>query len=350
MIAQIPPRVEVLSDLCLPPDDDAREQIFHSGPSELVPTRLDRSADDLGGTTARLCLDRPAVEAHLRRDLFRFRSPIDASPCRERPLPVQPFDIIGVVPEVFAPRPEHRVVDMKSDGDILLPGYGKGIVDEAIYLSVGMIERERSEDDRQPGLAIANTTDPADDVLNEGGQLLLGGHGAEGMHPRTADCHCRVRRTGEDLKGQITRLHAVVSISLGIGNSDKQQGGEDSHDVYGFAKGFYHPISFRSGENRLVGQALAQFHDLSDMEDNCPDAFVVRSWMPYCFLNCDTCDGLSQRTHPILMLKGVFEGKQHIAFYRISGHVFLFSVYGLTIVFGSERSDTLWLRRFAIHE
>ncbi len=164
VITQVAARVEVPPDLRLPSRDHAREQPLFSLPLEPVEARLDRLAEDLGGAASHLALDRLAIETHLGRELLGLPPPVNASPRGGSPLPVQPFDIIGIAPQVAAPRPKHRVVDMEPDGDLPLQGNSKGRFDEASYFSVGMVECQRTEDDCQLGLAPARGADPADDV------------------------------------------------------------------------------------------------------------------------------------------------------------------------------------------
>jgi len=48
---------------------------------------------------------------------------------------------------------------MEPDRDLPLSGEREGGLDEAPYFGVGMVERQRAEDDRQLGLSPANGAD-----------------------------------------------------------------------------------------------------------------------------------------------------------------------------------------------
>ncbi len=112
---------------------------------------------------------------------------------------------------------------MEPDGDLPLQGNGKGSFDEASYLSVGMVQCQRTEYDRQLGLSLANGADPPDDILHKGVQLGLSRHRTEGMHSRAANRYRRIGRSRENLKGQIADFYGLIRLRLPPHHSSSQE-------------------------------------------------------------------------------------------------------------------------------
>ncbi len=192
-------RFEIAADLRLPSGDHAREQVLLPLGFQRRQLLLDLRADQPRAVFHR-GHDGGAVETHLGRKPGGLGTPIRAPAGARLLLPVRGLDVVGIGQQVLAFSPAHRIIDVKGDGHIVLPGDREGIADELARLLVGHVETEGPHGETQFVPGVSRRSDRLDHVADERLQLRL-------AERKTAGHRRRARIPGEaghELKGQVS--------------------------------------------------------------------------------------------------------------------------------------------------
>src|SRR3989338_10032373 len=111
---------------------------------EPINVLLDLCPDEVARLTHRLGLDSRGIVAHRRRENRRAISePPDDTVVNGRAAPVAPFYILRVLPEVRTSAPEHAVVDVKCNCDILLHCNLERVINNLTSRFIGKLIVER---------------------------------------------------------------------------------------------------------------------------------------------------------------------------------------------------------------
>jgi hypothetical protein len=175
VVSQVAPGSKILPNLGFRSHDYSRKQVASPVLLKLVYSRLNRLSDDFRRSPPNFRLNRLAVETHLRRNFFGLRAPLDAPSRGTCAVPIQPFDISRVAPEIGSPRPKHRVVDVEAHRNVLLKRPIKRLRDKSSNICVRIVERQQTEDDRQAMMPVTNASDPTDDIVYKCVDLVLWG-------------------------------------------------------------------------------------------------------------------------------------------------------------------------------